>query len=274
MHALKRRCSHQAPSKARIDTSMHLAGSTVLPLLFEVGCNSFAKHTLCLFAIIMLRYLAVASLAVLLIRNHSIRLDQDAIHDLRLSLVSAIIFAVALATAIQLHSLGLTRIYDQPETYGWWYIGASYWIALVLQDSYFYATHRLFHLPQFYRWTHKGHHRARQPSPWTSFAFDPIESIAHATFFVVIICLLPLHLGTILAVLTTMTAWAVVNHLGLEQLPAHFPHHWLGHWIIGPAHHSVHHEHQDKHFGLYFTFWDRVIGTEERSYSLKLNERR
>ena len=85
----------------------------------------------------MIRYLAVASLAACLIRNHSIQLDQDAIHDLRLSFVSAIIFAVALATAIQLHSLGLTRIYDQPETYDWWYIGASYLIALFLQDSYF-----------------------------------------------------------------------------------------------------------------------------------------
>jgi sterol desaturase/sphingolipid hydroxylase (fatty acid hydroxylase superfamily) len=97
-----------------------------------------------------------------------------------------------------------------------------------------------------------------------------MESLTHALFLVGVVWLIPLHLGTILAVLTTMTIWAVVNHLGLEQLPVRFPHHWLGRWIIGPAHHSVHHDHQNKHFGLYFTFWDRLLGTEDRAYTCRI----
>ena len=82
--------------------------------------------------------------------------------------------------------------------------------------------------------------------------------------------MLPLDRGTVPAGLTTMTIWAVVNHLGLEGLPGQFPHHWLGRWMIGPAHHSIHHDHQDKHFGLYFTFWDKLMGTEEHGYNQKL----
>jgi sterol desaturase/sphingolipid hydroxylase (fatty acid hydroxylase superfamily) len=93
-------------------------------------------------------------------------------------------------------------------------------------------------------------------------------------FLVGVVWLVPLHLGTILAVLTTMTIWAVVNHLGLEQLPVRFPHHWLGRWIIGPAHHSVHHDHQNKHFGLYFTFWDWVFGTEDGAYTCRIKDGR
>lgn len=244
----------------------------VLPLLSSIRGHSFLFHALFLFVIIAIRYLVLASLALWLIRSRPIQLERDEIHDLQLSVVSAIIFAMAFAAAIQLHLLGLTRIYDQPLAYGWWYIGASYLIVLILQDGYFYLTHRLFHLPRFYLIAHKGHHRSRRPSPWTSFAFDPIESLAHAFFLLGIICFLPLHLGTILAVLTTMTIWAVVNHLGLDELPVHFPHHWLGRWVIGPAHHSIHHDRQDKHFGLYFTFWDKVMGTEERGYSYKLKK--
>ena len=234
---------------------------------FGVGIYSFGLYAFWLFVIILLRYLVVAGLTWCLLCTRSIRLDADALHDVRLSVMSAAIFAIAMAAAIQLHLLGYTRIYDGLGRYGWWYILGSYLLVLVLQDGFFYATHRLFHRPKFYRWTHQGHHRTRQPSPWTSFAFDPVESLAHALFLVAIVGLLPLHVGTILAVLTTMTLWAVVNHLGLEALPVRFPHHWLGRWIIGPAHHSVHHVHQNKHFGLYFTFWDRVLGTEDRAYA-------
>lgn len=249
-----------------------MAGETVLPLLFGAGINSFAKHTLYVFATIVIAYLLLAFFVWLLSRGRSVQLDHDAIHDLRLSFNSAVIFSMALAAVLQLHSLGYTRIYDHPSDYGWWYIGVSYLIALWLQDSYFYGIHRLFHSRKFYRLTHKGHHKTRQSSPWTSLAFDAAEAFAHAVFFVTIVCVLPLHLGTILAALATMTIWAVVNHLGLEHLPVRFPHHWLGRWIIGPAHHSVHHSYQNKHFGLYFTFWDRVMGTEDPDYRYRLSK--
>ena len=252
---------------------MQFTEINVSALFFGVGIYSFPFYALCLFIIILVRYLVVAGLAWWLVCARSSLLDQDVIQDVRLSIVSAAIFAMAMAAAIELHLLGYTRIYDQLGAYGWWYIGGSYFLVLILQDSFFYITHRLFHRPSFYHWAHQGHHRSRRPSPWTSFAFEPMESLAHAMFLVGVVWLIPLHLGTILAVLTTMTIWAVVNHLGLEQLPVLFPHHWLGRWIIGPAHHSVHHDHQNKHFGLYFTFWDRLLGTEDRAYTCRIKGR-
>jgi sterol desaturase/sphingolipid hydroxylase (fatty acid hydroxylase superfamily) len=63
-----------------------------------------------------------------------------------------------------------------------------------------------------------------------------------------------------------MTVWAIVNHLDLACLPRRFPHHLLGRWVIGPAHHSLHHRRPSLHFGLYFTFWDRVCGTQDDGY--------
>jgi sterol desaturase/sphingolipid hydroxylase (fatty acid hydroxylase superfamily) len=79
------------------------------------------------------------------------------------------------------------------------------------------------------------------------------------------VALVPLHQLTLLAVLTTMTVWAVVTHLGVNPLPVGWAPHGLSRWLIGPTHHGLHHRHSDRHFGLYFTFWDRLCGTEDQA---------
>jgi sterol desaturase/sphingolipid hydroxylase (fatty acid hydroxylase superfamily) len=120
---------------------------------------------------------------------------------------------------------------------------------------------------------HQGHHRSRYPTPWTSFAFDPLEAIAQSLFLMGILFVIPLHFITLIAVLVTMTMWAVVNHLGIDRLPASFPHHWLGRWLVGPAHHSIHHRKYTFHYGLYFTFWDKLLGTQDATYDQKISDR-
>jgi sterol desaturase/sphingolipid hydroxylase (fatty acid hydroxylase superfamily) len=181
---------------------------------------------------------------------------------LALSVGSAVIFALTTALILQWHGAGGTLLYGDPERYGLWYLGFSYVLVLLLQDASFYVTHRLFHLPFFYRWCHLGHHRSKQPTPWTSFAFDPPEAILQAVFLAVVVLAIPLHPLTLSAVLITMTVWAVINHLGLEDLKLAWYPRWLAWSLIGPSHHSMHHACPRVHFGLYFTFWDRVLETQ------------
>ncbi len=192
-------------------------------------------------------------------------------HDIKLSAIAAVVFALAAASILSAYQAGATRLYADPQYYGLWYLGVSYGAALILQDTYFYFTHRLSHHPKLFPWLHQGHHRSRYPTPWTSFAFDPLEAVVQALFLVGLVFVLPLHFITVIAVLITMTLWAVLNHLGVDRLPVLFPHHWLGRWIIGPAHHSIHHLKYTVHYGLYFTFWDRLLGTQDPSYTEKLN---
>jgi sterol desaturase/sphingolipid hydroxylase (fatty acid hydroxylase superfamily) len=194
-------------------------------------------------------------------------------HDIMLSVLSAAVFALAAAFILSGYSWGITRLYSQAQQYGLWYLGISYVVVLILQDTYFYFTHRLFHHPALFRWLHQGHHRSRYPTPWTSFAFDALEAIVQSLFLIGVVFIIPLHFITLIAVLTTMTVWAVLNHLGIDRLPAAFPHHWLGRWFIGPAHHSVHHRKYTMHYGLYFTFWDRLLGTQDPDYQQRLDDR-
>lgn len=194
-------------------------------------------------------------------------------HDIKLSVSSAVVFALAAAYILTMYGWGITRLYSHAQQYGLWYLGISYAAVLVLQDTYFYFTHRLFHHPLLFRWLHQGHHRSRHPTPWTSFAFDPLEAIVQSLFLIGIVFVIPLHFITLIAVLITMTVWAVVNHLGIDRLPPSFPHHWLGRWLIGPAHHSIHHRKYTLHYGLYFTFWDKLLGTQDPIYEQTIGDR-
>jgi Delta7-sterol 5-desaturase len=244
---------------------------------------SFEFYGLAFFVIILLRYFISAGTTHLLlygapehfINSHLSRLKNrppwpSIRKDIKLSVLSSIIFALGAALVMSAHDSGHTQLYSDIHLYPLWYLGVSYIAAIVLQDTYFYFLHRLFHHPALFRWCHLGHHRSNHPTPWTSFAFDPLEAIGQSLFLVGIVFILPLHFITVIAVLSTMTVWGIVNHLGIDQLPPNFPHHWCGHWFTGPAHHAIHHCQYGSHFGLYFTFWDKQLGTQAPQYEQEL----
>ena len=241
--------------------------------------HSFGFYGIAFFAIILARYFLVAGVTYWCFYS---QLNQPLINsnrrrsiqaDIILSVISAGVFALAAAVIMLGYQWGITRLYSHYQQYGLWYLGASYAVVLILQDTYFYFTHRLFHHPLLFPWLHQGHHRSRYPTPWTSFAFDPLEAVVQSLFLVGIVFIIPLHFVTLIAVLSTMTIWAVLNHLGIDRLPSSFPHHWFGKWFIGPAHHSIHHLKYRVHYGLYFTFWDKVLGTDDPNYHQQFLER-
>jgi Delta7-sterol 5-desaturase len=245
---------------------------------YLVGLDRFAFYGCAFLGIIITRYFLIAGGLHLFfystggdfLAQRAVRLvppsSNSMSRDIKLSMLSAVIFALCAATILSGYDLGITRLYTDIHQYGLWYLGVSYGLVLLLQDTYFYFIHRLFHHPALFRWLHQGHHRSHHPTPWTSFAFDPLEAIVQSLFLLAIVFILPLHFITVIAVLITMTVWAVVNHLGLDLFPPSFPHDWLGKWFIGPAHHSIHHHKYMMHYGLYFTFWDKLLGTNDPNY--------
>lgn len=188
--------------------------------------------------------------------------------DIELSVLSAVVFALC-AALITEYGLKVTLIYTDLHKYGFWYLGVSFVTVLILQDTYYYFIHRMFHHPLIFIWMHHGHHGSREPTPWSSFAFDLAETILQALFFVGVIFIVPLHFITLVVLLMTMTVWAVLTHLGFELFPPSSTPHWLGRWFIGSMHHLIHHRNYTVHYGLYFTFWDKLLGTEVTNYENK-----
>jgi sterol desaturase/sphingolipid hydroxylase (fatty acid hydroxylase superfamily) len=74
--------------------------------------------------------------------------------EIELSVLSAVVFALGAAFVMIEYDLGLTRIYTDLSEYGLWYLGVSFVSVLMLQDTYFYFLHRLFHNPLLFRWVH------------------------------------------------------------------------------------------------------------------------
>jgi sterol desaturase/sphingolipid hydroxylase (fatty acid hydroxylase superfamily) len=118
------------------------------------------------------------------------------------------------------------------------------------------------HDGRIFGWAHAAHHRSRDPSPFASFAFDPAEAALTAWVIPALLFVLPVNLWVLVALLTFMTATAVMNHCGWELWPERWVRGPVGRWLITATHHSRHHTHMKTNFGLYFRLWDRLCGTD------------
>lgn len=182
------------------------------------------------------------------------------------STFTSMLFALAGAGMVVMWQLGYTAIYEEIDQFGWWWVPTSFLIAAFIHETYYYWLHRWMHKPRVYRLIHKTHHDSHITSPWTSFSFHPGEGLLQSLIIPVIVLFLPMHYWTIVALLTFMTITSAINHSNVEIYPKGFHKHWLGKWFIGATHHSLHHTQYRYNFGLYFTFWDKLMGTESAKY--------
>lgn len=63
-----------------------------------------------------------------------------------------------------------------------------------------------------------------------------------------------------------MTAYNVYGHLGWEWLPKDGHKHWFWKWLNSSLMHNQHHHYFKNNYGLYFSFWDRAMGTLDKNY--------
>jgi len=184
--------------------------------------------------------------------------------EIKYSLISSLIFAVAGAITVILWQKGYTKVYTKIDLFGWWYLPVSLLIYMLLQETYYYWIHRWMHIPAVFKIVHKIHHDSHIASPFTAFSFHPIEGLLQAIFLPLVLMFVPIHYFVIIFLLVIMSISSVINHLDIEIYPKNSFHTW-GKWVIGATHHSMHHKYYKYNFGLYFTFWDRIKKTEKDS---------
>ena len=152
-------------------------------------------------------------------------------------------------------------IYYQFVAYPAWWFVLSIVLMLVLHDTLFYWLHRAMHTPRLYRATHDVHHRSIYPTAFAAYSFHPWEALGEALIVTVIIYVMPVHPLAFLIFQTISTAYNVYGHCGRELYPRGMHAHWLGRWINTSTLHAGHHLNRRGNYGLYFTFWDRAMGT-------------
>lgn len=147
---------------------------------------------------------------------------------------------------------------------GWFWISLG--LMVVAHDAYFYFAHRLMHHPRVFRLFHRRHHKSMNPSPFTAYSFDLGEAAIMGSF-------VPLWM------LTVPTEWSVVGlfvvhqivrntlgHSGYELMPARADGRPMFDFLTTTTHHDLHHAQAGWNYGLYFTWWDRLMGTEHPEY--------
>lgn len=211
------------------------------------------------------RYFLLAGLfRVICKKSHKEPIDKGTVsprqikRDIYWSVQSSLIFALAGTVLIKLWQAGETQIYYDFQQYGLWYLIFSLGIYLFIHDTYFYWTHRLLHVFQFKK-CHFVHHESRIPTAWTSFSFHPIEAVIQALILPVLVILIPIHWTVLVSFLVIMSLCGLLNHLGFDFYPSFLEKKFS---LISATHHQRHHKQVTVNYGLYFTFWDKLMKTE------------
>lgn len=190
---------------------------------------------------------------------------KDIRREVAYSIQTTAVYATVALFTIEALERGWLKKYDAIAEYGIGWAILSLPLMLILHDAYFYWVHRAMHHPKVFRWAHRVHHLSRTPSPWAAYSFAPAEALVMALFMPVILALIPLHGLVIFLFLSFMILRNAGGHSGVE-----FHHHQ---WVDSPldiltttTHHDMHHQKFGGNYGLYFTWWDRWMGTELPGY--------
>ena len=165
-----------------------------------------------------------------------------------------------------------TTLYDNISDYGWFYYFLAYPIMFIMHDTYFYWTHRIMHHKTLFNTMHLVHHKSTNPSPWAAYAFHPLESIVEVGIFVVFLFTLPVHTTHIIIFFLLSIMYNIYGHLGWELYPKGFSKSVIGKWINTSVNHNQHHKYFKGNYGLYFLFWDRIMGTIRADYDEAFEE--
>lgn len=187
-------------------------------------------------------------------------------HDVRWSLSTIAIFASVGTFTFFGAKAGIFRRYEHLDEHGWAWLALSVLALIVLQDTYFYWTHRAMHHRRLYKLFHLVHHRSTNPSPWTAYAFAPLEALTHAAFVPLVWLVLPLHEAAVFVFLLFMIVRNVHGHLSMELFRPGFTRGAITGWLTTTTHHNLHHQRFTTNYGLYFTLWDRLLRTTDARY--------
>jgi len=187
---------------------------------------------------------------------------KDYRREIIFSTISIIIFALTPLILLENDYLRPhTTFYKDISKYGWLYFWGAFPLLLLMHDTYFYWMHRLIHHPKLFKLVHLAHHRSVNPSPWAAYAFHPLEAVLESLIFVIFLFTIPINRWHLFIFFVISLLYNVYGHLGYELFPAGFNKRGMGKWLNTSVSHNLHHHYFRGNYGLYFLFWDRMMGT-------------
>jgi lathosterol oxidase len=166
---------------------------------------------------------------------------------------------------------GYFTFYYYHDEYSIYYSIATFFFLVIIQDAYFYWTHRLLHTKFFFKHFHYVHHKSVTPRVLTSYNFSILEAFILYGVGPLYMIFLPVNILTLQIFLLYTIIKDAQAHSGVEMFPK-----W---WVNSPldvltttTHHDLHHQKSNSNYGLHSTFWDRIMKTENKDYKKEFNK--
>jgi|TARA_B100001540_G_C15790167_1_gene635045 lathosterol oxidase len=196
-------------------------------------------------------------------------------NEIKLSAWSIAVMAGMTAPFELMVEKGWTKIYwDVPasdDLGGWFYLlVGSPLLFLAFSDTCVYWIHRALHHRLLYAPIHKLHHKYKETTPFSAYAFHPLDGWLQGCPYHMFVFLFPMHHVTYFLSLAVVGLWTINIH---DRTSLRVP------FVNGAAHHTVHHTGFNYNYGQYFVFWDRIGGSFRDPYKVapyngqKLKER-
>lgn len=136
-----------------------------------------------------------------------------------------------------------------------WFV-ALFFLIPVWESFFFYAIHRLIHIPFLYRHIHYLHHRNINVGPWSGMSQHPVEQMIFlgSVFIHLLIGAHPVH---ILFHLQYYFLTAMTTHTGFQGLLVKDK----NRLALGTFHHQMHHRYFECNYGSLEVPWDKWMGT-------------
>lgn len=142
-------------------------------------------------------------------------------------------------------------------------IATNLLLMIIVDDTLFYWSHRLLHLPMFFEKFHKQHHTYKVTVAIVAMHAHPIEYLITGvlpTYAVPMLLRVNSHVITLYLFGIFQMMHQLEAHSGFE-----FP--WSPFGVLPFSQnisvHDFHHSHYIGNFGKYFTLWDSVCGTNK-----------
>lgn len=144
-----------------------------------------------------------------------------------------------------------------------WRILLDAFIMLAVYDTYFYWTHRLIHHPRLFRAVHLEHHLSRTPTAFTTMRMSIPEAFIQPTFFIVWAYFMPGNPVAFALVVVYTVITAFMGHSGFEWFIIRRTKNPILGLFSTVEHHDLHHMGGYRtNFSIHFTWWDKLMGTD------------
>ncbi|HEX4966801.1 MAG TPA: sterol desaturase family protein [Thermoanaerobaculia bacterium] len=138
-------------------------------------------------------------------------------------------------------------------------------LALLVSDFLFWASHYIRHKVRVLWYFHAVHHSQKELNFFTEYHVHPLDDVFLYTLGFIPLFMVQSSFVEIAAV-TWIRSWQTrFYHSNIRTNLG-----WLRYVFVTPQSHRVHHsiepQHHDRNFGLMFSIWDHLFGTQYRGY--------